>query len=140
MKKETFEKLSYALYERVYKTIPRLHMGGCGFAAATIIDALAKAGEEARLVCMNHYGHLLVEVKVRHGRGLRKVVFDCSDYQYKWDYRYEYGDIKKLKYDLRYDPNWNDAFNRRNLPKMRRAIRKVVDDVLKPCAEPVETT
>ena len=135
MKKETLIKLSNALREKVYSKIPNLHFGGCGFAAATIIDALARAGEKAQLVCMNHCGHLLVEVKVRHGRGMRKVVFDCSDYQYEWDSRYEYGDIKKLKYDLRYYPNWNDAFDRRLVPELRRKIRNVVKDVVKPCAK-----
>lgn len=135
MKKETLEKLSEALREKVYYKIPNLHQGGCGFAAATIIDALTKCGEDARLVCKNHYQHLLVEVKVRRGRALRKVVFDCSGFQYKWDSNYEYGDIKKLRYDLRYDTNWNDIFDRHDLPKMRYAIRKVVNDVVKPCAE-----
>lgn len=135
MKKETLKKLSDALNEKVYSKIDYLHCGGCGFAALALIDALQKLGEEARLVSRNGYGHLLVEVKVEHGKSLRKVVMDCSMAGYEWDYRYGYADVKQLKRDLRYDPNWNDAFDRSNLPKMRRAIRKVVDDVLKPCTE-----
>lgn len=139
MKKKTFEKLSAALYERVYKTIPYLHMGGCGFAAATIIDALAEVGEKAILVSYSGYRHILVEVRVRDGRSLRKVLLDCNSNGYEWDERYAYADPEVLKKDLRDLGRWNDLFNRRDVPRLRRSIRKVVQDVLKPCTKSTVT-
>jgi hypothetical protein len=57
-----------------------------------------------------------------------------------WDNRYAYGDLKQLKKDLKVEWGWNDMFDRRQVPALRRKIRKVVKDVLKPCAEPIEIT
>ena len=140
MKKKTLKKLSDALREKVYYKIPELHYGGCGFAAVALIEALEKMGEHARLVTRNHYRHILVEVKVQSGRSVRKVIIDCFMTGYTWDNRYAYGDLKKLKKDLEVELGWNDMFDRRQVPELRRKIRKVVKDVLKPCTEPIEIT
>lgn len=140
MKKKTLEKLGQALYDQVYMQMSWLHNGGCGFAAVALIEALEKMGEEARLVTRNHYSHILVEVKVQSGRSVRKVIIDCLMTGYTWDNRYAYGDLKQLKKDLKTEWGWNNMFDRRQVPTLRRKIRKVVKDVLKPCTEPIEIT
>lgn len=129
MKKETLKKLSDALRENVYRKIPNLHHGGCGFAALALYDALSKKGESVTIMSRGDYGHLTVKLNTGVSIFADEVLLDSKQVM-PVDDRWWETDRPTLSDCLKEEYRWNPDFNRDYSARIRRRIFKIVNEVL----------